>query len=176
VRRPEAGPEQVWPAGASPPPVSPALWVSALQEEINRSAGAPLSLLLTELEEAERVAAAQTGAEASAVFGEFAQAVRGVARRQDILVRETDSRAWVIARETGRGGARALASRIAEAVREGPSWGGAPMVASVGLAVLGEDGHTPAELIEAAEEARFAAEASGVAVIEAVPDAGGDEQ
>jgi hypothetical protein len=34
-------------------------------------------------------------------------------------------------------------------------------MASVGFAVLGEDGRTPAELIEAAEEARFAASAGG---------------
>jgi hypothetical protein len=38
------------------------------------------------------------------------------------------------------------------------------------VAVLGEDGRTPDELIEAAEEARFAAEASGIGVIQAVPD------
>ncbi len=149
---------------------SQALWIGALTDEIQRSAGAPLSLLLAELEDAEQVAAVERREEAGATFGDFAKAVRGVVRRQDILVCETDSRAWIIARETGRGGAQALGQRIAEAVGAGRPWRGAPLAASVGVAVLGEDGHTPDELIEAAEEARFAAEASGIGVIRAVPD------
>ena len=52
-------------------------------------------------------------------------------------------------------------SRIAEAVREAAPWRGAPLAASVGVAVLGEDGRSPDELIDAAEEARFAAAAIG---------------
>ena len=87
------------------------------------------------------------------------------ARREDILVCESDARAWIITRDTDRAGARALGERIAAAVRESGSWRGAPLVASVGLAVLGEDGRTSGELIEAAEEARFAATAGGVDVL-----------
>jgi hypothetical protein len=50
---------------------------------------------------------------------------------------------------------------------------GAPQRASVGLAVLGEDGRTSAELIDAAEEARFAAAARGLRVLRADrPDEG----
>ena len=49
------------------------------------------------------------------------------------------------------------------------------MTASVGVAVLGEDGRSPDELIDAAEEARFAAAASGVGVIRAVPDEAPDD-
>ena len=85
-------------------------------------------------------------------------------RRQDILVCETDARAWIIARDTTRDGAYALGERIAAAVQAGRPSHGAPLSASVGIAVLGEDGRTSAELIEAAEEARFAAEARGVVV------------
>jgi GGDEF domain-containing protein len=44
------------------------------------------------------------------------------------------------------------------------------MAASIGVAVLGEDGRRPAELIDAAEEARFAAEASGHGGVQAAPD------
>jgi GGDEF domain-containing protein len=135
--------------------------VSALEDEIVRSAGAPLSLLLAELEDAERVHAAEPRAEARAVFNRFAGAVRSAVRRQDILVSESEARAWIIARDTARGGAQALGERIATAVRTSESWHGAPLVASVGVAVFGEDGRTSGELIEAAEEARFAAEAGG---------------
>jgi GGDEF domain-containing protein len=147
--------------------VSEALWVEALKEEIERSqhSSSPLSLLLAELEDADRVATVQTPAEAAVTFGHFAQAVRGVVRRQDILVCETETRAWIIARETGRPGAQALGSRIAQAVGAGPPWRRAPMSATVGLAVLGEDGRHAGELIEAAEEAQFAAAASGIAIV-----------
>lgn len=149
--------------------VADALWVRALEDEIQRSghSGTPLSLLLAELEDAERVAAVEPQHRAAATFGRFAQALRGVARRQDILACETDTRAWLIARDTGRGGAQALGSRIASAVRGAQPWRGAPMVASVGVAVLGEDGLDSTELIEAAEEARFAASAGGVGVMRA---------
>ena len=58
-------------------------------------------------------------------------------RRQDILVCETDARAWIIARDTDRTGAQALGSRIVERGAQSGQWRGAPMVASVGVAVLG---------------------------------------
>jgi hypothetical protein len=36
---------------------------------------------------------------------------------------------------------------------------------TVGLAVLGEDGHNADSLIDAAEQTRFAAEASGIGIV-----------
>jgi GGDEF domain-containing protein len=153
-------------AASGSPRASDALWVGALEDEIVRAerTGSPLSLLLVELEDAERVSTVEHQAESSATFGRFAQAVRGVVRRQDILACETDTRAWVISRDTGRTGAYSLAERIAGAVRAAPPWQGAPMTVSVGVAVFGEDGHDAASLIEAAEEGMFAASASGLAV------------
>jgi GGDEF domain-containing protein len=144
-----------------------ALWVGALRDEIVRAARAslPLSLLLVELDEAERLLAVEPQSEASATFGRFAQSVRTSVRRRDVLACETDSRAWIIARDTGRAGAQALGSRIASTVPAEGSWGGAPLTVSVGLAVLGEDGHNAAALIDAAEQTRFAAEASGVGIV-----------
>jgi GGDEF domain-containing protein len=166
--RPE--PSLAWADAAESAPGAEALWVGALQEEIRRTGGSPLSLLLAELEDAEAVLAVEPGSASAAKFGEFAHAVRGAVRRQDILVCETGTRAWIIARDTGRAGAQALGSRISGAVRAGQPWHGVPMAASVGVAVLGENGRSPAELIEAAEEARFAAAARGVDVIRSVPD------
>ncbi len=139
----------------------PALWVGALREEIQRTGAGPLSLLLAELEDADRVLAVEP--EPTATFSEFTHGLRRAVRRQDILVCETPVRAWVIARDTGRAGARSLSERIVSAVRDGRPWRGAPLMASVGFAVLGEDGRTPAELIEAAEEARFVAASGGAA-------------
>ncbi|HTU97880.1 MAG TPA: hypothetical protein VMF14_18670 [Solirubrobacteraceae bacterium] len=159
--------ERAWPGLSDPPPPDPshALWVGALNDEILRCAGAPLSLLLAELEDSERVSAVEPEAQARAVFTRFAGAVRSAVRRQDILVCETDARAWIIARDTARGGAYALGERITAAVRSSAQWHGAPLLATVGVAVFGEDGRTSGELIEAAEEARFAAAASGADVV-----------
>ena len=85
--------------------------MDALEDEIRAAADAPLSLLLAELEDADRVRAVETdpaGAATRGAFGAFARAVREVARHQDILVCESDARAWIIARDTGRAGAQAL--------------------------------------------------------------------
>jgi GGDEF domain-containing protein len=163
---PAAGPPVGGPSGAPPAQSSSTepLWLDALEEAVARADGAPLSLLLVELDDAERVAATESAVAAMAAFEHFAQAVRHAVRRQDILVSETDGRAWIIARDTGRSEAHALAARVAEAVGNGAAWRGAPLIASVGVAVLGEDGHTADELIDAAEEARFAAAASGTDV------------
>ena len=113
--------------------------------------------------------------EASATFGRFAQAVRTAVRRRDVLACETDSRAWIIARDTGRAGAQALGLRIAISVPTEESWRGAPLTVSVGLAVLGEDGHDAGALIDAAEQMRFAAEASGIGIVSDGGDVGGAE-
>jgi GGDEF domain-containing protein len=91
--------------------------------------------------------------------------VRDAVRRQDILACESDTRMWVIARDTGRPGAQALAGRIAGKVAHGPEWRGAPLTVTIGVAVLHEDGRDSEALMEAAEEARFAAAASGVPVV-----------
>ncbi len=180
-REPPAGlsgappPPAETPRDSREPPGRPALWIGAVEDEIARAegAGTPLSVLVVELDDADRVRAVEPATEATATFGRFAQAVRSVMRRQDVLACETDSRAWIIARDTGRAGAQALGSRVATAVRTASSWARAPLTVSVGVAVLGEDGHDASALIGAAEEAKFAAAASGIGIIG--PDAGAAE-
>ncbi len=159
------------PSWARGPLVGDPLWIGALRDEIVRAARvrSPLSLLLVELDEAERMIAVEPGGEASATFGRFAQAVRTALRHRDVLACETESRAWIIARDTGRAGAQALGSRIVTTVPAEESWRGAPLTVSVGLAVLGEDGHNAAALIDVAEQMRFAAEASGIGIVTREP-------
>jgi GGDEF domain-containing protein len=161
-----AEPEPDPAAGGGAPDRGAPLWVEALEDEIQaaKASFAPLSLLLAEMEDADRIATSAGPDRAGEAFGEFALAVRRALRRQDILVQETSFRAWVIARETARAGAHSLGARIAESVGETSSVGGSPLVASVGVAVLGEDGIDCAQLMEAAEEARFAASARGIEV------------
>lgn len=140
------------------------VWIGVLDRELTRAqrSGSPLSLLLLELEEAERLLAVEPATEAAATFGRFAQTVRGVMRRQDILACESDARAWIIARDTTRAGAQALAARTAGSVRMAQAWRGAPLTVSIGVAVLGEDGSDSEELIDSAEQSRLAAAAEGV--------------
>ncbi len=166
-----AGEPQIVAVPEPAPPVprreDEALWIGALEEEIRRSerSGASLSLLLVELEDGHRVVDIEPPAVAGATLGRFAQAVRDAVRRPDIIASESDTRAWVIARETGRSAAHALATRLGQAVREAEPWRGAPLNVSIGVGVLGEDGRDVDSLLEAAEESRFAAEASGVDVL-----------
>jgi GGDEF domain-containing protein len=159
-------------------PADPTVWVSVLDRELNlaQRSGSPLSLLLLELEEAKRVLAVEPPTEVAATFGRFAQTVRGAMRRHDILACESDARAWIIARDTGRAGAQALAARTAGSVRMAQAWRGAPLTVSIGVAVLGEDGSGSEELIDSAEQARLAAAADGVGVDQGgPPDAGRPE-
>jgi GGDEF domain-containing protein len=147
------------------------VWVGVLDRELTRAqrSGSPLSLLLLELEEAERVLAVEPPTEAAATFGRFAQTVRGMMRRQDILACESDARAWIIARDTSRAGAQALAARTTGSVRMAQAWRGAPLTVSIGVAVLGEDGSDSEELIDSAEQSMLAAAAEGVGVHRAGP-------
>jgi GGDEF domain-containing protein len=169
----EPEPVTAAPAPPSAPRREDTLWVAALEEEIMRSrrSGAPLALMLVALEDGERLAAGEPEAEVTAAFGRFAQAVRSVLRRQDLLASESGTRVWVIARDTGRAGATALAERINGAVRAADALRGAPLTVNVGVAVLGEDAHTCAGLLEAAEEACFAAAAAGAAIAGGPPEA-----
>jgi GGDEF domain-containing protein len=157
---------------AGPPAPRSPLWVGALEEELARSeqAGGSVSLLLAELEDADRVVAVEPSSDASATFGRFAQALQDALRGPDILASESQSRAWIIARDTGRPGAVALAERIAVKIRDAPPWRGAPLAVTIGIAVFGEDGGDAASMIEAAEESRFAAAARGVPVLPDVTD------
>jgi GGDEF domain-containing protein len=87
--------------------------------------------------------------------------VREHVRRADVVAHEDDGRVWVIAGDTGRGGAHALALRIADAVEAAGSLHGAPLTASVGIAVYPDDGREAASLTGQAEEGMYTARAGG---------------
>ena len=81
-----------------------------------------------------------------------------------VVVDDGDARAWVIAPGSGREAADALGASVDAAVRAGPGWRGAPLIASVGVSVLGEDGEDAEALLEAAERSMLAAAAGGTEV------------
>jgi GGDEF domain-containing protein len=134
-----------------------------------RATGTPLALLLVELEDSERMAAVEPAHEAAASFERLAAAVRAAVGPGELVIADAPSGVWVIAPTSGADAAAQLGSLIAAAVREGGSWHGAPLRASIGVAVLDEDAGDAAGLIEAAEEASFAAAAAGIEVGRAGP-------
>ncbi|MHB8657231.1 MAG: nucleotidyl cyclase domain-containing protein [Solirubrobacteraceae bacterium] len=144
------------------------LWMGAIRDEIAHACAhrAPLALLLAELGDGDRVGHVELEGAATVTFEHFVAAVRGALGEQDILARESPTRAWIIAPDSTRSGAIALGTRVARSVRAAPPWRGAPMTVSVGVAVLGEDGLDAQALIEAAQQACFAAAAQGVELVE----------
>ena len=142
------------------------LWREALNEEVAHASasGAPLSLLLIELEEVARLRSAESPDVAAGTLTRFLQAVRSVVRRQDILARESEERIWVIARNTTREGAHALAERALVAIHGNGGWRGAPPSASAGVAVYGQDADDADGLVARCEEDRYAAAAAGSGV------------
>jgi hypothetical protein len=150
------------------------LWIATLERHVDRAQreGGGLALLRVELVDGERIAAAaaEPHAEDGGVpYGRLAQAIRRAIRRQDLVASDRHGRAWVIAPAVGRAGAIALAERIGAGVEHGEHWRGAPLGATIGFAVYGEDGRDAATLIDRAEEAMLAASAAGVRIGEATP-------
>jgi hypothetical protein len=147
------------------------LWLATLERHIERCEreGGGLALLRVELVDGEHVAASAPAGEAGVPYGRLAQAIRQAIRRQDLVASDHEGRAWVIAPGVGRAGALALAERIGAGVEEGTSWHGAPLAATIGFAVYGEDGRDAATLMERADEAMLAASAAGRRIGESAP-------
>ncbi|HEV7362916.1 MAG TPA: diguanylate cyclase [Solirubrobacteraceae bacterium] len=141
------------------------LWVEALERQLadGSRSGRRFALLLVDLDSAERVRLAGAD-EAAAAFAQIVRAVREYVRRADVVAHEDDGRVWVIAGDTGRGGANALALRIADAVEAAASLHGAALTVSVGIAVYPDDGREAAVLTGQAEEGMYAARAAGTRV------------
>ena len=164
------------PAPAPPEMDDGDLWIATLERHVDRAQreGGGLALLRVELVDGERLAAlgadpGAAGEERGVPYGRLAQAIRRAIRRQDLVAADRQGRAWVIAPSVGRAGAIALAERIGAGVEHGEHWRGAPLAATIGFAVYGEDGRDAATLIDRAEEAMLAASAAGVKIGEAIP-------
>jgi GGDEF domain-containing protein len=167
---PEAAPDQVWDLGerlalviesvqGAPAPA----WPGTLEDTVARAraAGEPLALLLAELVDAGRISMVEDAESFARLLNEFRAAIRTAAGAERVVVDDGDARAWVVAPGAGREAADALGASVDAAVRAGPGWRGAPLIASVGVAVLGEDGDDAEALLETAERSMLAAAAGG---------------
>jgi GGDEF domain-containing protein len=183
---PDSAPDQVWDLGErlalviealrsdAPAPARERPWPGPLEAAVARARahGTSLSLLLAELGDADRVLAVEPADEFAGVLARFREAIHHSVGAAGEVIDDHEARAWVIAPGAGSDQARALAASIAAAIRGGPRWRGAPLTAALGVAVLGQDGEDAAALIEAAEEAMFAAAAGGIEIVRGHPDGG----
>ena len=135
-------------------------WPDALDRALARAgrAGAELSVVLVELEDAARMLEVEPDTVVALVA-----VVRSAVAGTGAEVQTDGSRVWVIA-PVGRDRAEDLAATVAGAVRDSGSPHGAPLRAHVGVAALGIDGADAGELIDAAEEASLAAAARGIEI------------
>ena len=142
------------------------LWLEALERRLAEGgrSGRSLALLLVDLDSADRLRLAEPQ-EAADAFARAGRAVREEVRRPDVVAHEGDGRAWVIAGDTGRTGAAALARRIADAVESAAALHDAALTASIGIAVYPDDAREAAALTAQAEEGMYAARAAGVRVV-----------
>jgi GGDEF domain-containing protein len=126
--------------------------------------GRGFALLALEVDDAARLLAADSEA-AAAALARAQDAVRGELRPGDVLGREGNGRMWVVAAELGSSGGRALAERLADAVAAAGTVRGAPLAVSIGIAAAPADGTDADALAAHADEALFAARATGVPVV-----------
>jgi len=159
-------PADVFPTVAA----SPALdergepWATAVVRRVERllAHGAQVAVLAVDVDDAERLLAADLGGEARIALDRVERALREELRPGDAAVRERDGRLWIVGGGTTLEGARALGRRLANAAASAASLGGVPLRTSVGIAVSPDDGTDAASLVAHADEGVFAARAAGV--------------
>lgn len=146
---------------AAPPGVEP--WAAAVAQHLERrAAGGPsFAVLAVDVDDAHRLLAADRDDEAVRALQAAEAAARAELRPVDVAVVERLGRLWIVAPELGAAGARALGERLAAAIGGAASLQGAPLRASIGLAVCPDDGTDADALLAHADEGVFAARASG---------------
>lgn len=139
-------------------------WATAVVRRVDRllAHGSAVAVLAVDVEDAERLLAADLHGEARTALDRVERALREELRPGDAAVRERDGRLWVIGGGTTLEGARALGRRLAGAVASAGGVAGVPLRAAVGIAVSPDDGTDAASLVAHADEGVFAARAAGV--------------
>ncbi|MEU5904253.1 diguanylate cyclase [Micromonospora sp. NPDC047527] len=140
----------------------------SIRREVERASrfGRMLSVLALDLDRFKDVNDTYGHAAGDTVLAEFAQRVRGEIREVDLAFRQGGEEFVVLLPETDARGAAIVAERLGAAVRETPvvveGYAGPIVVTvSVGIAVYPHHGSTGAEVLEAADDALYAAKAAG---------------
>jgi GGDEF domain-containing protein len=171
--RPPAGAAHLvrppYPAAAPPAPAHPdePPHDAAIARRVDAYArdGRPFAVVLVEVEDADRLLAAQRDDEVDRALAAAEDAVSRALRPGDLLTREAPGRLWVTAPDTAGPAARDLAVRLAGAVAGAAALHGASLRGVAGLAVCPDDARDAEVLAGHAEEALFAARADGVPLV-----------
>jgi GGDEF domain-containing protein len=139
-------------------------WRRALDFALARhqSRGEPFAVLLVDLDEVDRLVAAGVGEELDAELDAVERALRRRLAHGEALVRERAGRWWVVAAGVERAAAGELAHQLAAGVEGSGRLHGAPLTASIGLAVCPGDAADALGLAARADTSMFAARAAGV--------------
>lgn len=142
----------------------------SLRREVERATrfGRMLSVLALDLDRFKDVNDTHGHAAGDGVLVEFARRIRGEIREVDLAFRLGGEEFVVLLPETDATGATIVAERLGAAVRDTPiAVGGlaaptqVPVTVSIGVAVHPHHGGTGQEVLNAADEALYAAKASG---------------
>ncbi|MEU1747924.1 diguanylate cyclase [Micromonospora arida] len=140
----------------------------SIRREVERASrfGRMLSVLALDLDRFKDVNDTYGHAAGDTVLAEFARRVRGEIREVDLAFRQGGEEFVLLLPETDARGAAIVAERLGAAVRDTPiaveAYAGPVLVTvSVGIAVYPDNGSTGREVLEAADDALYAAKAAG---------------
>ena len=148
----------------------PAAWISLVGRSIARHAEdhLPFAVLLVEIIEVAHLERSATPHDLHQVVAQIESALARGMRVVDELSRETLGRYWLLAPDTNDTGARMLAERLAQLVRESIS-GGQPMEVAIGIAVCPQDGTEAPTLTATADLGVYTARLTGRSVVHTQP-------
>ncbi|MFG1762578.1 diguanylate cyclase [Micromonospora parva] len=140
----------------------------SIRREVERASrfGRMLSVLALDLDRFKDVNDTYGHAAGDTVLAEFARRVRGEIREVDLAFRQGGEEFVLLLPETDARGAAIVAERLGAAVRDTPiaveaDAGPVLVTVSVGIAVFPDHGSTGREVLEAADDALYAAKAAG---------------
>ncbi|MFI7023167.1 diguanylate cyclase [Micromonospora sp. NPDC049900] len=143
----------------------------SVRREVERASrfGRTVSVLVLDLDRFKRINDTYGHPAGDAVLAEFARRVRGEIREVDLAFRQGGEEFVVLLPETDARGATIVAERLAAAVRDSPvhvaRHSGAPdsvpMTVSIGIAVFPDHADTGPQVLQAADEALYAAKTGG---------------
>jgi GGDEF domain-containing protein len=145
-------------AGDAGPP-----WLTAIARRLERREqdGRPFAVFVVEVDDLDRLLSAQSGREVAVALETAERGLTAELAPADLVVRERLGRWWLTSPDRDAAAARDLGTRVAAAIAHA-QLGGAPLSASVGVAVCPTDGETLDTLAGRADEGMFAARAAGV--------------
>jgi diguanylate cyclase (GGDEF)-like protein len=154
----------------------------SLRREVERASrfGRRLAVLALDLDRFKEINDTHGHAAGDAVLAEFARRLRAEIREVDFAFRQGGEEFVVLLPETDANGGGVVAERLGAALRRAPvivvSASGdspkrVPVTVSIGVAVYPEHGQTGAAVLEAADDALYAAKASGRDTFRVAPSA-----